>query len=515
MLWQKVQEHAHLAAAVLVLIASIRIVATYKVLNHTIDEPAHLAAGMEWLQSGAYTYEDQHPPLARVLAATGLYLAGSRWSRNPDMYLEGYHLLGYGHRYTHNLFYSRAAMLPLFWIASAVVYLWTRRIAGAADGVVAVLIFTTIPPILGHAGLATTDMALTAFTSAAALAALCWAEKPGWGRSAFFGVTVGLAVLSKFSALLFLPSALLAIYAVHLAERRPRFWPLLREVTARLIPATISLVAIACTIGAAYRFTYGTSPFFPLPLPCPAFFNGLHAVWEHNKEGHPAWLLGERRQHGFWYYYLVVTAVKTPLALLLLTILTLFLRIRQTAIPLAFTGAILFVASFGGINIGVRHILPIYTGLSVCAGIAAARLLRERKTAGTIAVMFLLAWQVVSGVTIYPDYLAYTNELAGARPDRILADSDLDWGQDMKRLALRLQELRVSEFTFKLFNVGYLAAGNDFPGFVSMPDGNRPRPGWNAVSITPWRITGEPRWAETALPKERIGGSILLYYFPQ
>jgi hypothetical protein len=53
------------------------VISTYTVFNHTIDEPDHLAAGMEWLPAGKYLYEDQHPPLARVMGALGPYLAAS------------------------------------------------------------------------------------------------------------------------------------------------------------------------------------------------------------------------------------------------------------------------------------------------------------------------------------------------------------------------------------------------------------------------------------------------------
>src|SRR5580704_2732980 len=84
--------HPALLALLLVLIASLRIVSTYRVLSHTTDEPAHLAAGIEWIENGTYTYEDQHPPLARVVGALGAHLSGSRWSRNKNMYDEGYHL---------------------------------------------------------------------------------------------------------------------------------------------------------------------------------------------------------------------------------------------------------------------------------------------------------------------------------------------------------------------------------------------------------------------------------------
>src|SRR3954466_10154195 len=66
-------KHARAIAFAAVLLASIRIVATYTVFNHTMDEPAHIGAGMEWLDKGTYTWERQHPPLARVASALGPY----------------------------------------------------------------------------------------------------------------------------------------------------------------------------------------------------------------------------------------------------------------------------------------------------------------------------------------------------------------------------------------------------------------------------------------------------------
>jgi hypothetical protein len=108
-------------AVILVLIATVRIVSTYLVLNHTTDEPAHLAAGTEWIENGTYTYEDQHPPLARVAGALGLHLAGGRWTRNPSMYAEGYILPGQHNAYNRALFFSRSCMLPFFWVGAAAV----------------------------------------------------------------------------------------------------------------------------------------------------------------------------------------------------------------------------------------------------------------------------------------------------------------------------------------------------------------------------------------------------------
>jgi hypothetical protein len=127
----------------------------------------------------------------------------------------------------------------------------------------------------------------------------------------------------------------------------------------------------------------------------------------------------------------------------------------------------------------------------------------------------LLLWQVASGALVHPDYIAYTNELAGRHPERILADSDLDWNQGMRGLALRLQELGVRRLTFKIASSGYMIAnGHSFPPYDFMPDGDTPPVGWNAVSVTEWKLTGQPKWAERVEPTERIRRSIYLYYFP-
>ena len=72
------ETRALLIAVTLVLIASARIIATYTVFNHTSDEPAHIACGMEWLDKGIFHWEPDHPPLARVATAIGPFLLGIR-----------------------------------------------------------------------------------------------------------------------------------------------------------------------------------------------------------------------------------------------------------------------------------------------------------------------------------------------------------------------------------------------------------------------------------------------------
>ncbi len=511
------------AAVFLVLIASARIVSTYTVFNHTIDEPDHLAAGMEWLSVGKYRYEDLHPPLARVFGAVGPFLAGERWKGGPGSYQEGYRILGHGAHYDRVLALGRAGILPFFWVGCAVVFLWARRIAGPAAAVASVLLFSTLPPVLAHSGLITTDMALTAFTGAAALASLHWAANPGWRQSIVFGALIGLAVISKFSALLFLPAAWLAMYSCYLIRTRLGLRSALREIARRRWRLAAALGVAFLVIWAGYLFSFGKVGFLHARLPAPRFFLGIQSAWQHNATGYPSYVLGHRSPTGFWYYFPVVLGVKTPLAMLVVSAGSLWLLLRTRRNPdalmaLALSAAVLLVALPIHINIGVRHVLPVYVGLSVFCGVAIASVFGARPRRGrwltAACVAALLAWQVISGVLQHPDFLAYTNEIAGSHPEKFLADSDLDWGQDMKRLGSFLKQVGATEITFMPFNRTYALAGHPLPPMTPGVAGH-PSPGWNAVSVTIWKVFGYPSWPDDTPQQYRIGRSILVWRFAE
>lgn len=131
-------------------IGIVRIVLTYGVFNQTYDEPAHIASGMEWLDQGQYRYEFQHPPLARILVALGPYLAGSR-SHGLGMWQEGEAILHAGD-YWSTLTVARMGILPFFVLACVIVWKWTRHLFGKPAGLVAVLLFSNLPPSWGTRG---------------------------------------------------------------------------------------------------------------------------------------------------------------------------------------------------------------------------------------------------------------------------------------------------------------------------------------------------------------------------
>jgi hypothetical protein len=526
----------HLTAVVVIsaiALGSLRIAATYTMFNHTVDEPAHIACGMEWLDRGTYRMEDQHPPLARVLAALGPYLSGIRlqgtWDRDrtpSGMYSEGQHIFYAGGHYNRTLVLARLGILPCFWIACLAVYLWAKRYFGVPTALVAISLFSLLPTVLAHAGLGTTDMALTASLGLAFIAALAWAERPDRRRSAAFGAAGALAILSKFSSLVFFPAAAAVASVAYLAAARPGFRPFFTWMKRALVPLALAAFIAAAIVWAGYRFHYGPVFFAKISLPAPELYSGIRSVWEHNETGHPSYFLGHHSITGWWYFFPVVLAVKTPLPFLFLAAFgawVSFRRFRQLngayLIPLGFSLAILGVGMLGHIDVGVRHILPVYLGLSVTAAVGVVRLSEIARRWARAALWVSLVWLASTSLAAHPDYLPYFNAIAGSEPERIVADSDLDWGQDMTRLATRLRELGVNHVTFRPLVFDDYENGRGLPP-MDFGSPLAPSPGWNAVGITEWKVLrmglngpGVP-WPDRSdfKPVERVGHSILLYY---
>jgi 4-amino-4-deoxy-L-arabinose transferase-like glycosyltransferase len=530
-----------------VLAGTARIAATYPVFNQTWDEPAHVAAGMEWLDRGRYTYEPLHPPLARVMAAVGPRLAGIRSASQESVWLEGNAILYAGGRYDRNLAFARLGMLPFFILGSLVVFAWARRIGGGGAAIWAVLLFTTLPPILANAGIATTDLAVTATAALAAYCMMLWVEHPTPGRSVALGLALALALLSKFSALLFLPAAAAAIAICCWGLREPQARA--RPGASRRARLRLTYAVALLIVWAGYRFAIGplTAPQAARPgaetvapgamerlahapvFPAPALFEGIGQLAAKNRAGHKSYLLGEVRDTGWWYFFPVALAVKTPIPFLLLAGVGIVAALGATAgrerrrllEPAAIAAAILLVCLPSRINIGLRHVLPIYPFLAITAGLGAARLLRARRAApaGAVLAVLLVGWQLAASVRAHPDYLPYFNELAGDHPERILVDSDLDNGQDLKRLADTLRARRIPAVSLAYAGSATVAEHGLPP--VQWLEPHRPVSGWVAASLYSLKLgsLGRPghddfSWLERYRPVVQVGRSIRLYHIP-
>ncbi|MGH7342637.1 MAG: hypothetical protein ACREKH_19300, partial [Candidatus Rokuibacteriota bacterium] len=188
-------------------------------------------------------------------------------------------------------------------------------------------------------------------------------------------------------------------------------------------------------------------PNVPLPLPHPyvyALATGI--LYNATGGGHgPVYLLGELSQRGWWHYFFVAFALKTPLALFPLVVAAAALSPRwfrknaldESALLVATVVLFAFFSFACTAQLGVRYLLPVLPFLFVAVGKAAAYTPRRHATAYRATLAALVLWFAISSLSFHPHYLSYFNELIGDRKNmyRYLADSNVDWAQSDEYLA--------------------------------------------------------------------------------
>ncbi len=552
---------ARIALALIVLGACGLVASTWHVFFATWDEPEHLAAGVELLDRGYYEYDTEHPPIGRVVLALGPYLAGahSYGTPPPSGVTEGEDILYRDGKYDLYLTLARAGALPFLALLLFVTWLWARRmLAGEGAALLAVILLLSVPPVLGHAGLAALDVAAAATILLALYALDRWLDTPSWRTAVLFGLASGFAVGTKFSAVPYIGMSLLALGLTHWVLA-PHATPAERARIRRLRAAELALVALAALVPlfiaygirapnearVAARFAWAVSYLLErpgldhglgvllghlwLPRELKDLVNGIVAVKAHNDGGHLSYLLGEVRMTGWWYFYLVALAVKTPLPLLAAGSAGVAWLARDgwrngdnwRITPAVLIVAILvFASGFSHINIGIRHVLILYPLLALGAAWVvtrawqALRRMRDRRlaAAGTVVLAVVLTWQLSTLWSAWPDYLAWFNETV-SHPERVLVDSDLDWGQDLRRLETRAAELKIPRLSLAYRGTADLTR-EPLPPLVILPP-HHPTTGWVAVSqLARTRNLSDYAWLDAYRPVERIGKSIDLYYIP-
>ncbi len=553
------------AAALLALLACALCISTYHVFGNFWDEPEHIAAGLVLIDRGEYRYDNQHPPLARLAAAIGPYLAGARFHGEPQPIGEaaGRELL-YDSPVSYDtvLTLARLGMLPFLLLLLAACWLWVRRWYGAPAALLTLVFLVSTPVILGHAAVVALDVPVTAMTMLALYLLLRWFQSPSVRAALRLGLAAGLAVATKMSAVPFIGVSALSLLALRLLWLRRAPLPLLstRSGTAMkwLLPRRLGTAALALlltgvvTVGIyGPRLVYLTTPAlapspaldfvaghhgtlhdlayrFAAHVPLPLGFlmvptNFLGVEW-HNEHGHLSFLLGRTDLDGWWYFYPVALAVKTPLPLLLLGLSGLALLARRgwrerniyvIAPPACFASILVFCCLYSHINIGVRHVLIAYPLLAIGAGTAVySAWQRWEPLLARAAIAALVLWQVATLVYAWPDYLAYFNALAGQHPERILVDSDLDWGgQDLRRLERVLAARGVQQLWLGYKGTADLSR-EPLPAYTLLKP-NQPVSGWVAITmLTLQENQAGYGWLLRYQPVQRVGKSFDLYYVP-
>jgi uncharacterized membrane protein len=546
------------AAVLLATVACALCASTYRIFGNFWDEPEHIAAGLVLIDRSEYRYDVQHPPLARLAAAIGPYLAGARFSGDPDPIGDnaGRDLLYHSSAsYDTLLTLARLGVLPFLLVLLGATFAWMRHWYGDPAALLALVFLVSCPVILGHASLVALDVPVTALIMASLYLLLRWFEKPTLARGTALGVACGLAVATKMSAIPFIGVASVTLGLLRLAflRRTPAATPLRSQWVPRIGSLSLGLLLGLIIIIGVYgdRLVYLTTPDFapsralnfyfgthgalhdlayriaarvPLPFGFMMLPENIMGVEWHNAHGHPSYLLGQIAWNGWWYFYLVALAVKTTLPLLLLGLTGLCVQtvrgvregnLYRMAPAACFAAILVFSSVYSHINIGVRHVLIAYPLLAMGAAVALESLWqRWPKPLVRAALLGLVIWQVATLAYAYPDYLAYFNALAGRHPERILVDSDLDWGgQDLRRLERVLAARQVTELSIGYKGTADLSLEQLPPYQLLKP--RQPVHGW--VAITMLTLQENPAgfdWLRQYQPVQRIGQSFELYFIP-
>lgn len=397
---------------------------------------------------------------------------------------------------------ARLGTLAFWWLLLFLGWKLACDLGGLWSGRVAVAILALEPNLLAHAGLATTDIALTA-----CLLLFCWLFQRGrsgnwWVRVALPGIGYGIAMLAKASALAYAPLCAVVIELCSLASRHSRFGilPILRNVAIDLLTRHNVRDALQIfVLGSAVVYVYCGSDWKPEPtfiawadsLPegtvgdiarwCSrhlCIFNNAGVAFarqiKHNMQGHGAYLLGDVAPRSIWYYYPAALSIKLPLSLIVLPIALTSVKpkaLMNLATMLAL--ALLLFSLNCRVQIGIRLVLPIVVFLAIGSSTALARLIgseidERRRRIVIITSVLSLTWLTVATITTWPQYLNYSNEAWGGprQTYRHLSDSNSDWGQGLLELSDWARRRPTDEICVWYFGADPRVEG---PPFVHLP----------------------------------------------
>jgi hypothetical protein len=459
----------------------------------TYDEASHLPAGYTYLTTGDFRLNPEHPPLAKMVAAAPLLLISPVVHLDDRAWTEA-RQWQFGRRFLYRwndarrvLRLGRSAVAVLGFALVVAVFFVARSRYGAGAGRLALALAAFSPELIAHGGLVTTDVPLALFVFLSVVAFDRLLARLAWMRLAMAGTALGAALGSKFTA-----PALVAVFALMAASRamgsRPMAVDLRGSARAvsgrlgRLMAGAAALAAVTAwalvVLWACYGFRYSmtldegvmrawkdsaaaSSSLAPAPLRVvaslgivpEAYSEGLAFAWRHAR-GRASFLLGQVSEQGFPHFFVVSFLVKTPLPLLILLGVALAVSWRAGSLVDSIVWWIPVIVWFGltftrGLNIGHRHLLPIYPFLIlVAAQSALVPWARVR-----LAVGGLVLWYVAGTILVHPHEIAYFNETVGGARNgwKVLVDSSLDWGQDLDRLREQLRARGVEKVRLSYF----------------------------------------------------------------
>lgn len=554
--------------------------------SFVVDEIPHVGSGYSYLAKGDYRLNPEHPPLAKSLAAIPLLFFNLRqeafqtkpWQDDVNGQWEFGRNLIFETGNNADLM-THAAKMPmlLFFILGAVlVFSWARKLYGPAGALVSLVIFSFSPTILAHSRFVTTDAAALFGVLSATYFFLRYLKNKTAKNFLIAGVIFGIALLTKFSTFLLVPFlAFLAL--VYGWVNKDKFSDGIRHV---LLAIAVFVVGFVLIVWPAYyvltrnypaqRQHYDTREILktfgnryladpvvwlsdkPVLRAAGHYGLGLLMVLQRSVGGNTTYFLGEVSRFGWHNYFPIVYFIKEPLAwwaLAIVALLTLGWQLRAPSKKSLSRGyefvknhfdefaMIIWLLLYwtysirSTLNIGVRHLLPTYPFAILLVSGQISRIMKKSKLALWLVVI-LLVWYVGENIKVFPYYITYFNEVAGGPSGgyNYVVDSNLDWGQDAKRLAQWVKQNRIDKIETDYFGwtdpVYYMGRAYarlwstkyaDAQDFIKNNKSN----GWLAVSATFLQGSqGSPDqpsprnylWLKSFQPVTIIGNSIFVYH---
>jgi hypothetical protein len=360
--------------------------------------------------------------------------------------------------------------------------------------------------MLAFSGLSVPDMPLTVFSFISIYYFWLFLKKQSMKEAALAGIFLGLALSTKFTALLLIPVELL-LYVVFSVKEKKR--------------ATIHIAIIMSVAFLVLLASYGFD-FTP-------YIQGNEYRLMQLEDGQWSFLHGNYSTYGWWYYYPIAFLLKTPVPVLLLSFLSLFYfcKYRRNRwfdelflyVPVAVIFAVFCSSNY---SVALRYILPIYPFIFVSIG---SLVLYGKKIKYLLYPMAL--WYVASSISIAPHYLAYFNEIVGGPGNgyKYLVDGNLDWGQDLKSLKKFMDANGIKKISLSYFGADspqrYGISYDWLPSYhLYNPTPDKPVniPPNQLIAVSATNLQGlylenkdEFKWLKDYEPVAKIGYSIFIY----
>ncbi|MFQ6049679.1 MAG: ArnT family glycosyltransferase [Candidatus Paceibacterales bacterium] len=554
---------------------------SYQEDSLTMDELAHIPAGYSYLTQRDFRINPEHPPLIKDLAAFPLLfldfnfpIDSPAWTENVnDQWQFGWEFLyNSGNNPDQITFWARLPMVFLLIFLGYFLFWWIKKEFGENVALLVLALFSFSPNFLAHGKLVTTDVGATLGVVLATYFWLKFLKNPSKKNIILAGLVFGISLLFKFSLALLIPffGIITIIYSILKKEN------ILKYIGLSFLVGVIGMIFVILPVYQFHILNYPSAkqlsdtifilesfPSGPLKNLCIWMVNkpiiralghyllGLLMATQRTASGNTVYFMDMISAAGWWYYFPIVYFLKIPLGFHILTLISLTLALLNIKKPfwietekrikgwilnhftefsmLVFL-AIYWITSISGkLNIGVRHVLPVFpftyvlVSLGLSNGIKQIKILKFKKIIIFLSIV-LIGWYILSSVGSYPYYLSYFNEIAGGTDNgyQYVVNSNYDWGQDLKRLAKFIEENKIAKMKVDYFGGGDV---NYYLGEKAerLNPQEGPQKGWLAISATLLQggrgnpvpgfdqPVGYYKWLNEYKPVAKAGTSIFIY----